>query len=382
MKILLVTMEYPPFRGGVGNYYYNLIQYSVYIDFTVLTNNQTQNSNSKLKIVNQSLFYKYFWPRWLKLFFIVRKLIKQEKYDLIWSGQILPVGTVCYLINKFYNIPYFVSTHGMDIMLPQKSARKKKLMTKVLQAAKFITANSRFTQKQLVKLGIDANKIEVIYPCANISSKSQTSSFSEDQSNKIQVIKDKYGLNDKKILLTVGRLVKRKGQDMIIEAVNQLKNQYPDLMYLIVGDGPERENFQLSIANFQLQDQVIIINDVGDDDLPLYYQLADIFIMPSRDIEGDAEGFGIVYLEAASFGLAVIAGKSGGTGEAVVDGKTGILVNPENVEEIKSAVVNLLENEPYRRQLGRNGKIRGEKEFNWIDQALILRNKIKSSFMK
>lgn len=382
MKILLVTMEYPPFRGGVGNYYYNLIQYSVYIDFTVLTNNQTQNSNSKLKIVNQSLFYKYFWPRWLKLFFIVRKLIKQEKYDLIWSGQILPVGTVCYLINKFYNIPYFVSTHGMDIMLPQKSARKKKLMTKVLQAAKFITANSRFTQKQLVKLGIDANKIEVIYPCANISSKSQTSSFSEDQSNKIQVIKDKYGLNDKKILLTVGRLVKRKGQDMIIEAVNQLKNQYPDLMYLIVGDGPERENFQLSIANFQLQDQVIIINDVGDDDLPLYYQLADIFIMPSRDIEGDAEGFGIVYLEAASFGLAVIAGKSGGTGEAVVDGKTGILVNPENVEEIKSAIVNLLENEPYRKQLGRNGKIRGEKEFNWANQTLILRDKIKTSFMK
>ena len=112
MKILLITMEYPPDRGGVGNYYFNLVK------------NLYGHQIEVLK-ADRSSFYKFFWPKWLKLYFKVKQQVKKNKPDLIWVGQVLPIGTVAYLIEKFFKIPYFVSTHGMDIMLPQKNLRKK-----------------------------------------------------------------------------------------------------------------------------------------------------------------------------------------------------------------------------------------------------------------
>ena len=417
MKILLVTMEFPPFRGGVGNYYYNLIKNLGGVETVALVSQETSNNKSasaeatadgpadmqetnkfqiinskfqspiipdsigegtkskiqsssrqvqggaKFRVIYSSFFYRYFWPKWLKLFFEVRKIIKKEKFDLIWCGQVLPVGAVCYLINKFFKIPYFVSNHGMDIMLPQKSSRKKKLMMKVLQSAKFITANSQYTKNQLLKLGINDRKIQVIYPCSNIAGE-----FIALEGKAAQ-IRQKLGLKGSKILLSVGRLVKRKGYDKVIEALAQLSAQYPNLAYLIVGQGPEKENFQFSIFNFQLKDKVKIFDDVSDEDLPYYYQLADIFMMPARDIQGDVEGFGLVYLEAANFKLPVIAGRSGGAAEAVIDNETGIMVDPESVEEIKEAIIKLLNDEQLRNQLGENGYLRSQKEFNWARQA-------------
>ena len=232
MKILLITMEWPPFRGGVGNYYFNLTQELAKQGMEL----QVLIPQAKLEIESQKpnltvsvcpFFYKFFWPKWLKLYFEIKKTVKKFKPDLIWVGQVLPVGEAVYLIKQRFKIPYFVSAHSLDILLPQKNFRKDKILKKILDKAEFITANSEFTKKELQNLENSDKKIEIIYPCPNI----KNNGLIKKQGNQ-------------KILLTVGRLVKRKGQGKVIEVMPKLLLDFPDLTYLIIGNGPEKINLE------------------------------------------------------------------------------------------------------------------------------------------
>ncbi|KKT91068.1 MAG: Glycosyl transferase group 1 [Parcubacteria group bacterium GW2011_GWF2_45_11] len=307
MKVLLVTFEFPPRRGGMENYYYNLLRHQADFEGVVLTMPQPQaesfDRRQNFKIIRRPLLSSVFWPRWIKLSWLIARTVKREKIDRLWVGDVLPVGAAVWLLKKFYKIRYFVSTHGLDIMLPQKSLSKEKLMLKVLAGAEFITANSQFTKKELLNLQLPADKIAVIYPGAAVLDRPM------DNSEKIFALKNKLSLSGKTVLLTVGRLVKRKGQDKVIEAMLFLLKQRPDLVYLIVGDGPEKPYFQSLIDNFKLNDRVKIVANVSNEDLPYYYQLADLFVLTARNIDGDVEGFGLVYLEAAQFGLPAVAGR-------------------------------------------------------------------------
>lgn len=374
MKVLLITMDFPPFRGGIANYYYNLLANIKDIEFTVLTQPDQSakgyDQQQKFKIMRPDFFYRSVWPRWLKLYFESKKIIKKNKFDLIWVGQVLPVGTVVYLIHKILKIPYFVSAHGFDILLPQQSARKKWLMAKILKSAEFVTANSRFTKNQLIEIGLAENLIEVIYPGANISTKNKLSISSQN-------LKEKLNLINKKILLTVGRLVKRKNQTAVVLAVKQLLEKYPTLVYLIVGDGPELNSLKSLVSRENLNNQVIFLTDIDDYDLKGYYQISDIFIMPAQNLNGDVEGFGLVYLEAAENKVPVIAGNTGGSNEAVINQQTGLLVDPDNIEEIKQAITLLLDDRQLRDKLVEQAYLRCQKEFNWEKQA----DKLKARIM-
>ena len=355
MKILLITMEYPPDRGGVGNYYFNLVK-------------NLQNHRVEVFKADVSSFYRLLWPRWLKLYFRLKRKLKQEKFDLIWAGQVLPIGIVAYLLKKSLNLPYFVSAHGMDIMLPQKNLRKEKLMMKALNEAKFITANSRFTKSQLVKLGLADEKIEVVYPGCHISGRAGKEAVGK--------LRRELNLTGKQVLLTVGRLVERKGQSSVIAALPRLLDDFPNLVYLIVGSGPCLGRLKLKAENLNLSDRVIFITGASDEDLPAYYCLADVFVMPARDISGDVEGFGIVYLEALSYGLPVVAGRSGGAPEAIVDQESGLLANPDNVSDLSQKIFELLKDKGKADELVRKGRGMIASEFNWPDQAAKLSQRL------
>ncbi|MCX6785583.1 MAG: glycosyltransferase family 4 protein [Candidatus Komeilibacteria bacterium] len=350
MKILLVTMEYPPFKGGVGNYYFNLVKN--------LTGHQV-----KVFQAGPASFYKFFWPKWLKLYFEIKKNVKKDKPDLIWVGQVLPVGEAAYLIKKFYNIHYFASTHGLDIMLPQQQLRKEKAMRQVLDNAEFITANSNFTKKELLNLGYAEDKVEVVYPCSNILMNREINEA------KKQIIRNKLNLNNKKVLLTVGRLVERKGQGTVIGTLPKLLEKFPDLVYVMVGDGPDNAKLKALVFKLGLADKVFFLENISNEELPAYYQVADLFVMPAKNLAGDVEGFGIVYLEAAACGLPAVAGKSGGVMEAVVDGQTGLLVDPDNQEELAEKISELLINRELYKKLANNARSRVERDFIWAKQA-------------
>lgn len=352
-------MEWPPFKGGVGNYYFNLtnelvkqgIEMKVMIPEAKLEN-ESQKPN--LTVFACPFFYRFFWPKWLRLYFEIKKTLKNFKPDLIWVGQVLPVGEAVYLIKQNFKIPYFVSTHGLDILMPQKKLRKDKILKKILNNAEFITANSEFTKKELLDLEIPDEKIEITYPCPNI------------QNNPSQRLVDPW---PKKTLLTVGRLVKRKGQEKVIEAMPKLLEKFPDLTYLIIGEGPDKNNLEQKIENLNLNSKIKILNNIINSELAEYYSSADIFVMPVENLEGDAEGFGIVYLEAALFGLPVIGGKSGGAKEAILDNETGLLVEPGNQKDLIEKITLLLEDRVLAEKLGEAGKERVLKEFIWKNQA-------------
>ena len=324
-------------------------------------------------IIRRRLLFKskLFWPKWLPLLWQIFKIVKQNEIKMIQVGQILPVGTAVFILNKFFKIPYMVYCHGMDVMTAAQSPRKKRLARKILKKAEFIAANSEFTKEKILEYGVRAQDVAVVYPCPNMRL------FRKVTPQEIDALKNKYNLRGKKIILTAGRLVERKGHDVVLGALHKLKEFVPEAHYAIIGEGPMEGVIKQMIKTLELEDSVTLIGDVSDYDLAAWYESCDVFIMISRQLKNeDAEGFGIVYLEANMFGKPVIAGKSGGVAEAVLDNETGILVEPTDQHEIISAIEKLLKNPEEAKRLGENGRWRVEEEFQWNNQAELLIERI------
>ena len=179
-----------------------------------------------------------------------------------------------------------------------------------------------------------------------------------------------YGLAGKKIILSFGRLVKRKGFDKMISAMPAILIHQPDCYYLIGGSGPDDDYLKQTAAGLpeHLRSHVIFLGRLSEEAKMAWLEACDFFAMPSRNIDGDYEGFGIVYLDANLAGKPVLAGDSGGVAEAVANDINGILVDPDNVAEIAQACLLLLADPDLRRILGQQGRERALQSFNWEKQ--------------
>jgi len=239
-----------------------------------------------------------------------------------------------------------------------------------IKGASRVFSNSSFTQGIVKKLGVPLRKTTIIHP--GISK-----SFLINSAKALNCdIKEELGLKKKKIVLTLSRLVERKGIDKTMEAVALVRQEIPDIVYVIAGDGPYRDTLEELMKKLHLQDNIVFTGYVSEDKKAYYYNAADVYIMPNREIEnGDVEGFGIVFLEANAYRKPVIGGRSGGVIDAIIDGKTGLLVNPTDTKEIASAIIRLLSNEDYATQLGFQGRKRVERDFNW--EVIVSRMRIE-----
>ena len=171
-------------------------------------------------------------------------------------------------------------------------------------------------------------------------------------------LRETLGLSDKKIIVSVGRLVHRKGQDHLITSMPQILNEVPNAHLVIVGQGPYRSELEKLVEKFKVSDSVTFIGRIQYEQLPAYICLGDIFAMPSRSrLMGlEVEGLGIVYLEASSCGLPVLAGNSGGAPDAVLNNKTGVVVDGTNDSEIAAAAIGLLNNPEKSQLMGEAGR--------------------------
>ncbi|MBI3290942.1 glycosyltransferase family 4 protein [Candidatus Falkowbacteria bacterium] len=381
-KSLLVTLAFPPQVGGEQAFYYNVCknlppdkivvlapqhknaeEFDRRQNFTIIRKNllnlfpenSPKNLSGLLKVAGS--------VRWMSLIKDFNLIAKSHGVELIQAGQILPIGTLALLHKKRKKTPYIFYAHGLDITLPQNFRRKKILLKKIIAEAFAIVANSHFTKDELVKLGAEPGKILVVHPCPNLIGQEPS------EYEKEEIIKN-HNLTCKKIILTVGRLVERKGHDMVIKSLPKIIKALPEVVYLIVGDGPDRPRLAQLVNRLNLKNYVKFIGPVSAKNLPAYFDLADVFIMPSRQLpNGDVEGFGIVFIEANLFGKPVIGGRSGGVPEAVINGKTGLLVNPHDVEDIAEKTITLLTNQALAAKLGLQGLERAAEEFNWQDQT-------------
>jgi len=340
MKSLLLTSEYPPFKGGVANYYGHLVKY--------------WPDKEGIEVINHQ-------SHWLLAFQKLSHSLKKNPETFVLIGQVLPYGTVAYLkyLLKPYN--YGVFLHGMDFTFALKRPRKKMLMLLSLsKAKKIICANSYVASLVRDWKPELANKIIIINPGIDETSINRLENITP-------LLQDKYQTKDKITLLSLGRLVKRKGVDMVISAIASLdKEVQAKICYLVAGTG--EADYYLKELAVNLNVNVVFTGEVSDLEKWSFLNLCDIFIMPARSIDGDFEGFGIVYLEANLYGKPVIAGLSGGVGDAVINNETGLLINPESIEEIATAIKLLVNNSEERLRMGKNGRERVLRDFLWTNQ--------------
>lgn len=349
MKILLATLEFPPFKGGVSNYYHNLVKYWPKKDeMLVLDNNRGQ------------LMFKHTFFPWIKSFFTFFKKIKDKEFDYLIVGHILPLGTVAMLLSFIKPLKYAIIVHGLDFSKPLLSKRKRLILKIILKRAdKIICANSYV-----------ASLIRNFYPELHHKLKLVNPGIidfvPEVKESSLNWIKEKYQLKDSFILFSLGRLVKRKGFDMVIEAVNKIAKSH-DVKYFIAGSGPKQAYLESLVKKYK-QTNVYFLGSLSDEEKWSWMKIMNVFIMPARQIGPDFEGFGIVYLEANLFKKPVIAGKSGGVSDAVEHGLNGLMVNPEDQEEIKLAILSLKNNPQLSYVMGENGYKRALR-FSWKRQA-------------
>jgi phosphatidyl-myo-inositol dimannoside synthase len=355
-KTLLVTIDFWPKVGGVANYYFNLAKNLDQDRIFVLTtkDNDADDRDLNFKIVRKNLLLRLpVWPKWICMFCHVLKMVKKEGIEMIWVGEVLPTGTVVYYLSKIFRIPYMVSCHGNDLLQARKVGRREKMAGKVLRAAKYVSVNSAHTGELVKSFGVLRGNIKIVNPGVDPQKKEILSQMNE-----------KYDLKGKKILLSIGRLVERKGFDRVIEVLPRVWKKYPDLVYVLIGSGSDEERLKNMIGN---EKRIVFVNKkISEAEKWSWLGSSDLFIMPARSDGGDVEGFGIVYLEANIAGLPVIAGRAGGVGEAVKDGVSGLLVDPENSDEIYKAIVKMFENGEFMKKMGSMGKKRASDEFSWF----------------
>jgi phosphatidylinositol alpha-1,6-mannosyltransferase len=356
-KTLLVTLDFPPMVGGVARYYERMVEHLSADRIHVLDNGQNA------LLATDSLFL----PRWLRGIWATYRSVRKQGIEHLLVGQILPIGTIALLLHRLVGIPYTVMTHAMDVTIPfgpQGSPRKQWLVKKILARADSVVTVSRYTQSKLEDIGVPSEKIVLAHPCVDtVVKKQQTEESVALDDNPMITSGDQ-------IILSVGRLVERKGFDRLIEAMRLVHKNHPDAKLVIIGEGSDAKRLSVKIADADAQEYVSLIGATTPEDLRQWYRHCTVFAMPSRELaNGDAEGFGIVFLEAAAHGKPAIGGNSGGIPDAIVHEKTGYLVDPENPQDIAEKIIQVLDNPQLAQELGTAGRRRVETEFQWKQQV-------------
>ena len=243
--------------------------------------------------------------------------------------------------------------HGKEINHPKGSLQNKKLC-KILNNVEKIIANSEYTKNLAINKGIEANKIIVINPGLNPVKELNKKSLEKVES----LLKVKTPR-----LITVSRFDKRKNHEKVVMALRNLKQKYPDIVYICIGDGEELENIKGLVKELDLNSQVMFFNDISHDLKNALVAKSNIFVMPSIIHKKSVEGFGIAYIEAAQYGVASLGGKDGGASDAINHDKTGLICDGNNLDDIYSSLDSMIKNKKYL-EFGENAKEYVSK-FSW-----------------
>jgi len=364
MRILLATNDFPPKVGGIQTYCYELAKNLTSLGEEIVV--LVPGTEGDLEFDKRQNFKIIRIKNKISLYFTFFFILKREKIERILVGHRANYARLASWVNLLWKVPYDIIVYGSEILLPtsRKSIRKN------FERAKSIIAISHFTKKKLIELGIPERKIVVIHLGVD------PARFNPGLDSSL--IRKKYNLEGKKVILTAARLVRHKGHQNVLKALPQVLKEVPNLVYLIIGKGEEEGALKEIVKDLKLEEKVIFAGEIMEE-LPLYYTACDLFIMPSYEIKerGDVEGFGIVYLEAGASGKPVIGGKSGGIPDAIINGETGLLVDPLDISQIAGTLIKLLTNPELAQKLGKKGRARVEEELSWEKMAEKIREIIR-----
>jgi phosphatidylinositol alpha-1,6-mannosyltransferase len=266
-------------------------------------------------------------------------------------------------LKRRFGIPFMVYAHGNEIaaLADRFTPARWNAPLDSLREAHRVIAVSRETASRVVRLGIPAEKVCVVYPGCDVA---LFRPLAPDEELRRRILGSK---SNHRVILTVANLVERKGHDVVIRSLPLIRETVPDVVYLIVGIGAHRSTLEQLAVEVGVRDHVVFLGAAERSLLPALYAMADVFAMTSRTREdaADLEGFGLVYLEAAACAKAVVAGRAGGAPEAVVDGETGLLVDPREPNDVGRALTRLLVDAEMRERMAAEGYRRVQRHFVW-----------------
>jgi phosphatidylinositol alpha-1,6-mannosyltransferase len=363
-KILCITNDFGPRAGGIETFVIGLIERlprSRVIVYTSAQDNSEQYDRRwfedyGVEVVRDKAKILLPTPG---VAYCVKAIVRERKISTVFFGAAAPLGLLSRTLRKAGVKEIVALTHGHEVwwskVWPFSSAMKS-----ISRHVNHLTYLGEYTRSAI------ATSItkEAAAGMVKIAPGIDTDHFSPQDATQLR---SELGLSEKKVVVSVGRLVHRKGQDVLIEAMPGILREVPEAHILMIGEGPYRSYLENRVKALGLHERITFIGRIQYADLPKYICVGDLFVMPSRSrLAGlEVEGLGIVYLEASACGLPVIAGNSGGAPDAVLEGETGLVVDGTSKAEVAAAVVELLSDPDRSKAMGIRGRQWIIQEWRW-----------------
>ena len=363
-KILCITNDFGPRAGGIETFVIGLIERLPFGSVIVYTNAQENSAPYDLKwlqdfgveVVRDKSKILLPTPG---VAYCVNAIVRERNISTVFFGAAAPLGLLSRGLRKG-GVQYIVAlTHGHEVWW-SKVWPFTLAMKSISRHVDHLTYLGEFTRSAIAK----SLSKKAAQSMVKIAPGIDTDHFSPQDATQLR---SELGLTQKKVIVSVGRLVHRKGQDVLIEAMPAIIRDVPEAHILMIGEGPYRSYLENRAKTLGIQERVTFIGRIQYVDLPRYICVGDLFVMPSRSrLAGlEVEGLGIVYLEASACGLPVIAGDSGGAPDAVLEGQTGLVVDGTSKSEVAAAVVELLLDSDRSRAMGVRGRQWIIQEWRW-----------------
>ena len=353
-KVLLVTNDLGPRAGGIETFVLGLIEGLAKDSLIIYTSSQKGDKAFDAQLLEKfgAVVIRDRAKMLLPTPRITRKavkILKQQQIKNVWFGAAAPLALMAGKLRSAGASNIVALTHGHEVWWA-KIPILKSLLKKIIKDVDHLGYLGDFTKGEIAKISNQPQKFLQIAPGID------TQHFAPKIARGDLI--EKYRLDGRRVIVSVGRLVHRKGQDELVKAMPKILEQFPDAILLFVGEGPIKQMLFNSAKQLGVLPKVVFAGRVSHHDLPDYICLGEIFAMPVRSrFSGlEVEGLGIVYREASACGLPVIVGNSGGAVDAVLDKKTGLLVDGTKSDQIADAICELLANPERAKQMGAAGR--------------------------
>ncbi|WP_280509127.1 glycosyltransferase family 4 protein [Nocardia cyriacigeorgica] len=361
-RTLLVTNDFPPRPGGIQSYLQALAGQLPPDDLVVYAPRWRGDSHVKFDAEQKFQVVRHPTTLMLPTPLVMRraaKLLRSENCDTVWFGAAAPLALMSPVLRRAGAERILASTHGHEVGWSMLPAARQALRV-IGEQTDVVTYVSKYTRARFSAAFGPNAALEYLPPGVD------PDVFRPDPAARAE-LRQRYGLGDRPTILCLSRLVPRKGQDALIVAMLQIRERVDGAVLVIAGGGPYEEKLRALAEALGVADSVVFTGRVRSDELAAHHTLADVFAMPARTRGAglDVEGLGIVYLEASASGVPVVAGRSGGAPETVIEGKTGRVVDGRKIDQIVDALVGILADPEAAARMGAAGRQMVEQQWRW-----------------
>ncbi len=373
-RTLLVTNDFPPRPGGIQSYLQALSNQLPPEDLVVYAPRWRGDSHEKFDAAQKFQVVRHPTTLMLPTPAVIKRasaLLREHDCDTVWFGAAAPLAAMAPMLRRAGAERILASTHGHEVgwsMLPGS----RQILRSIGEHTDVVTYVSKYTRGRFASAFGPHAALEHLPPGVD------PGEFRPDPAAR-EELRARYGLGERPTVLCLSRLVPRKGQDMLIVAMTEIRERVDGAVLVIAGGGPYEPRLRALAEALGVQDSVVFTGRVPSGELAAHHTIADVFAMPCRTRGAglDVEGLGIVFLEASATGVPVVAGDSGGAPETVREGETGTVVQGRSVSQISEVIVELLTDRDKAAEMGAAGRAWVEQNWHWDRQGARLRELLR-----